>query len=894
MTHYWHHRIGAGAAAALILLTIVIATPGRAAAQSAGCTAAIDGQSLLDAKTPARAVVVERNGDTTVIASAPVPVAHFRIGVVVAGISTRIAEGDVDGQEWSSNVNVGKVARLGVGVYRVTIRAVDAQDDTVCAGSFYLRLKGGPLTTATGATALGMVMVGALALTRGLWSGRAAVRTVRPRARARARVVTEPLSFVETMTPARAARLSELKALLPVAREGLVPRMGAIAMTTSDVVVKEVTTSKQVGWAEREDLEQLGAEITSFTPPNLYRIVLQADAVEKLEALVWVTEVRDYSLDQSVSFDLLDSRAALARPGARAAAHDTFDAVLHRARDLSPVAEAVDKLDAAALVAAEGRVVRFATADEAALVSIANLAEVAKVGPYRPPELLVDYARKLISGEPAAGAAPWTGAGEVIAIFDSGVDATHPDLADRVKVADAVPGARPDDVFGHGTHVAGIIAGTGASSGGRLQGIAPGADLVCVGIRSDEKTLALPPDLNVLLTRAVDHGAKVINLSWGTKIAGDYDLGSLSVDEFVYSHPDVLVVVAAGNDGAAPQGSPTFKTVGTPATAKNVLTVGACGSDRVGFEMTWGAFRQQRFALPPVADERVSGDPEMTAAISSRGPTDYDSFKPEVLAPGTHILAARAARSDPELWWADCADYDGKYAYCGGTSMAAPVVAGAAVLVRQYLREARQVANPSAALVKAILCASARRVSSDRVAGSPTDFGYPDFDQGLGRVDLRGILDPAGDALNALEFDDVANDSADALEARPRQGSGRRALCTYTVNIVAGGDKLRIVLTWTDHPANSVQNNLELDVRLPGQRLLGNGRHLYLKNAIVDDPDLDGLIFDKRNTVEQVDIDAPPPGQYRLRIVATNTPFPPQGYATCVIGPVDGPLRREN
>jgi hypothetical protein len=96
---------------------------------------------------------------------------------------------------------------------------------------------------------------------------------------------------------------------------------------------------------------------------------------------------------------------------------------------------------------------------------------------------------------------------------------------------------------------------------------------------------------------------------------------------------------------------------------------------------------------------------------------------------------------------------------------------------------------------------------------------------------------------------------------------------------------LRVVLTWTDEPGSGVQNNLELDVRGPNDlHVPGNAEHRFEVDPLVDDPDMDGIVFDRRNTVEQVTIAEPTAGDYTVRVVATNTPFPPQGYALVAAG----------
>src|SRR6185312_5200890 len=139
---------------------------------------------------------------------------------------------------------------------------------------------------------------------------------------------------------------------------------------------------------------------------------------------------------------------------------------------------------------------------------------------------------------------------------------------------------------------------------------------------TDGSSLLLPLDLGELLGEVVEKGAKIINLSWGTPLGSSYESGSLSVDTFAAEHPEVLVVVAAGNSGRAPNGYVKLKSVETPATAKNVLTVGACASDRPGIKETWSQRSQDRFPKAPTGAGPVAGNPDLTAAMSSRGPSD--------------------------------------------------------------------------------------------------------------------------------------------------------------------------------------------------------------------------------------------------------------------------------
>ncbi|MCC3775542.1 S8 family serine peptidase [Streptomyces sp. UNOB3_S3] len=676
--------------------------------------------------------------------------------------------------------------------------------------------------------------------------------------------------------------------------------------------------------ARRAALAGLGARVAGFQPPGTYRLRLTPGQRDLVAELPWVIAVRPWDLADTVTHALDDAldqdarRATGPRPladegiTAPGPCADTFDVLVHDPLDLATLRPVLEATPGVEVLAAVDVMLRFRTdltgdrrRDLLAVVAARN--ETRQVTPYRPPLLYADHARRLVGVDrvgPRADAAapadrvPWTGAGEIVGVFDSGVDGTHPDLADRIVVNESLVGGETFDVCGHGTHVAGIIAGSGAASGGLITGVAPGARLAVFRVFDDDNRLQAGPSLGPMLTRAVDAGAHIINLSWGNPLSGTYDQYSLAVDQFVAEHPDVLVIIAAGNNGAAPKGTHEFNTCGTPATAKNALTVGACDTDRDNdglADLTWDRFRQPQFPLPPAGAEHVCGDPDLPAAISSRGPSDYGSVVPHLLAPGTFVLSARSgsARMDPRLPWRDCPDHDGHYMYIGGTSMAAPAVAGAAAVLRQYLREVHQLASPSAALMKAVLIAATRRLPSLRTPHTAQDLGYPDFDQGFGRLDLTTVLPtPDAPADRRLVWADLPDTGPDALEAFADPEGTRHGSRTYRLTVPDGPhtDDLRVVLAWTDRPGNAVQNNLDLAVTTPdGTTHVGNEEHTYDKVPGFDRSavaQLTGLPLDRANTVEAVRIGNPAPGTYTIKVLAQNTPFPAQGYAVCATGPI--------
>ncbi|MDP4509955.1 S8 family serine peptidase [Nonomuraea turcica] len=238
-------------------------------------------------------------------------------------------------------------------------------------------------------------------------------------------------------------------------------------------------------------------------------------------------------------------------------------------------------------------------------------------------------------GAPAAWAAGHTGKDVPVAVLDTGYDPAHPDLQGLVVKAENFT-SEPDtrDLHGHGTHVSSTIAGSGAASGGTHKGVAPGARLL-VGKVCDQSGFC--PDSGIIegMTWAAENGARVANLSLGGPDAPGTDPLEQAVDNLTEKY-GTLFVIAAGNDG--PQ------HLGSPGSADSALSVGASHRDA----------------------DRV-------ADFSSTGPRPGDAaVKPDLIAPGVGIVAARAAAGQPG---------EDSYTAMSGTSMATPHVAGAAAIV---------------------------------------------------------------------------------------------------------------------------------------------------------------------------------------------------------------------
>lgn len=402
------------------------------------------------------------------------------------------------------------------------------------------------------------------------------------------------------------------------------------------------------------------------------------------------------------------------------------------------------------------------------------------------------------------------------------------------------PGATAYDsnVFGgscnpfgfHGTHVTGTAAG---DSGTRStptnpnydngDGMAPNAQILFQDIGNDDISCLLIQDFGGSLQQAYDAGARIHSNSWGaTTGLGSYNDNSAMLDAATRVNEELLVLVAAGNDGAS--------GVGPPATAKNAVAVGYL----------------------------EHGDSTVANSNSGQGPTSDGRHKPDIQAPGTSIWSAagdsnNSGTVDPPVTSPK-----------SGTSMATPAVAGGAALARQYFEEgfyptgARNVADeyaPTGALMKAVL-----------LNGTNLD-DFPIFDNvyGWGRMWLDHNLYFTGDD-RYLRHWDVAHTG----------GLATGDTDTYTVDVSAG-EELRVTLAWFDVAGSvgagiQLVNDLDLEVDAPGGST-------YLGNVFSGGQSVTGGGADTLNTVEQVRLTSPSTGIYEIRVDGSAVPGNGENYS---------------
>jgi subtilisin family serine protease len=269
-----------------------------------------------------------------------------------------------------------------------------------------------------------------------------------------------------------------------------------------------------------------------------------------------------------------------------------------------------------------------------AINALSERDQVAMIWYDEPVHTMLDASVPLI-GTPQVWQANVTGQGIKVAIVDTGIDPNHPDFDGRIAQRKDFTGEGDTDKNGHGTHVAGIVGGSGT----KYRGVAPECVFYIAKVLRGNGS-GSTSDVMAGVEWAVQQGAQVINLSLGSDGACD-GTDALSVLCDVAVAQGVVLCVAAGNAG------PGASTVGSPGCAKTVITVGATTkSDQV-------------------------------ASFSSRGPTSDGRTKPDVCFPGANIVACRASGTSMGT------PIDAWYTSASGTSMATPHATGACALLLQ-------------------------------------------------------------------------------------------------------------------------------------------------------------------------------------------------------------------
>ncbi|MFQ5909500.1 MAG: S8 family serine peptidase [Thermoplasmata archaeon] len=520
----------------------------------------------------------------------------------------------------------------------------------------------------------------------------------------------------------------------------------ALTETYSGVETGDYYVIQYVGYmtADRvEKLKDLGVRMYEYIPYNGYIVKMDESVVSEVRNLDYIRFLSPYYPAFKVSSDLLYPQVVKVKVYLFADAD--FDRNLREIESLGVVYGTSSRHGTVSVTVAG-----YQMEELVGMPDVRRVVEDLPIVVYnnRAALLEMNYEAQLSSTSglynPVSGTPmDVTGAGEVIGFADTGFDtgslvSGHPDFfkgpgpgcdMDRVLTIRAWTG-HYDDPDGHGTHVAGDALGNGYVKEivdgvydpcdndytGGYAGVAPEAELSFDSTGTSGGLMVPTPDVWEL---QYADGARQHSNSWGPgSVQNLYGLTAMDVDNFMWANQDSLVVFAAGNEG------PAWNTVSGAGNAHNAMSVGAGENDRP-FE---GA---------------GSDDPSQLSSYSSRGPVE-SRLKPDIV--GTSELAGPKSGRAAENEYADITDYQyynpttADYWYMGGTSASTPRIAGHSALARQYYKDyysltTSQITSP---LVKATLINGAEDMG----------YGYPSYDQGWGKVNIRNSLFPTPPRTN--------------------------------------------------------------------------------------------------------------------------------------------------
>ncbi|MBS0658011.1 MAG: S8 family serine peptidase [Verrucomicrobia bacterium] len=436
-------------------------------------------------------------------------------------------------------------------------------------------------------------------------------------------------------------------------------------------------------------------------------------------------------------------------------------------------------------------------------------------------------------------------------------------------------------VDGHGTLNTHIIAGYSDRAGAAFAdgagyrfglGVAPFVRVGASVIFDPNFTF---PTYRDMLARAYRDGARISSNSWGAAVAGEYDIDAQQYDTLVRDaqqtssaittagNQEMVILFSAGNDG------PGASTIGSPGTAKNVFTIGAAENVQP-FGGTFGG------ADGCGTDDSGANSANDVIDFSSRGPCTDGRTKPDLQAPGTHILGGVWQVANPAATGTASPLFDASgvcgglatfdpmtgeligvdaffpntqqfYTSSSGTSHSCPAVAGGAALLRQWFLT-RGLTAPSPAMTKAWLMNSARYMT-----GAFANDTLPSNSQGMGMMNL------------GLAFDGTPRIVRDQLSSDVLTATGQQR--SYRAQIASTAKPVRVTLAWTEPPGstigNAYVNNLDLTVTTAGGTV-------YKGNVFSGAASTTGGAADVRNNVESVFLPAGTSGVITVTVTATN------------------------
>ena len=654
--------------------------------------------------------------------------------------------------------------------------------------------------------------------------------------------------------------------------------------------------------AWRTSLLNCGVQIIAYIPHNCYLVYGDSDSLAAINALALNSPVFQWQGPYLDRYKIHPRALAFSSQGV--AGPETEPFAIQLVADTKANPSTLQLLETLKLepLQTPGAVLNYvnivARLSPDHLNEVAARPDVVSIQPYVLPKKLCERQAQIVAGNLSGGHLTGPGylawlaskgftqeqfkvSGFSVDVSDSGIDngTTSPghfglfpkgDIAEASRVVYArLEGMRSlgstlAGCDGHGTLNAHVIGGYDDLNGfpfSDAEGYHYGLG-ICPFVKLGSSVIFDPdnftsPNFNTLQAHAYQAGARISNNSWGSDVAGLYDMNAQQFDALVRNAQpsgggstatsrEMVILFAAGNDG------PTGQSMDSPASAKNVISVG-------------GGENQQAIGgadSSGVGDDQAD-DGEDILSFSSRGPCADLRHKPDLIAPGTHVSGGVAQASNPAVEGTALACYNGTgvsggaggiffpasqqlYTTSSGTSHATPCVSGGCALLRQYFIN-EFTTPPSPAMTKAYLMNSARYMTGLYA----NDTLWSDS-QGMGEMDL------------GMAFDGVPRLLRDELAADLFTASGQ--VRSFSGSIFDTNKPFRVTLAWTDAPGSTTgdayNNDLDLTVTI--------GDNTYKGNVFTGAVSATGGTADFRNNVESVFLRPGSAGAFVITVTAAN------------------------
>ncbi|MBI5332023.1 MAG: S8 family serine peptidase [Candidatus Aenigmarchaeota archaeon] len=595
-----------------------------------------------------------------------------------------------------------------------------------------------------------------------------------------------------------------------------------------------VQMKRSLNEQEKEFLKSQGLDLLSYVPNKAWYAsidITKLDNITKLDKILQNNVIRyigkiepDYKISPYIKQNRYHEYSLNSDGTVNIIVYFYKDVSMDRANESMKTIGAITKEN----IMDNALVIRI---DKNKIQEIVQLDEVMWVEQAPAPAVSANYYMRQITGADVAQAAPYNlyGSGITAMVYDTGiVDWTHDDFNNRIIGIDIA------NIDNHATHVAGTLGSNGTLSNGTYKGVAPNISivssttLVFFDIENDYYNAIR--DYNISLG---SNSIYSVPMSCGQ--LGDYNSIPKSVDRIVYGNlgKRITAVWSAGNERGDNCGS-GYGLIVVPASAKNSITVGSSKSGMLDII-----------------------NPNIVSGFSSWGPVDDGRIKPDIVAPGDMLYSTLTGDS---------------YGFMAGTSVATPVVAGAAALVYQEFKERYNRREPLPSTIKAVLLHTAIDLRNESYWINDTSEWVrttegPDYISGYGRLNITAAIDL------------IKTDEKDGNTMIIESSVGNSETDEYNFQ-VNGLNEIKFTLVWDDYPGEpytirELVNDIDLVILSPnGQRYYPWTLRQYAPSSAATQDREDNI-----NNVEQVVVNNPESGLWTIRVYGTNVNQGSQNYS---------------